>query len=364
MQSLEQFLARQSAALAWRADDHLFFIIALVATTLLFGRRLNNDLAPHPVHAPMAFDNAAIHLYMVIEIYCAHHIQTMFVEHQIPIVFNSSPDAGAFAINKDGNEFSISLDNPINVPKDAVSCTIEVRGATVVYVMPNISAEIGNNVLQFTYTPASPTVRQVYQIVLPDGLYSLDGLNNTLSRLFVDEGLPDDLIVFSPQTSTQTVVMTLTYAGTQVDFTVPNSINTIIGFDAEEYPQIAPSATDGETFVSQDTAKFNRVSRFLISCDLVQEGIPTNNTGLQVISSIPITAAPGSTIYYAPFQPIEVDAGNLIGNPRNTIRVRLYDQLGRSVDVLNESWDVLVVIKYKLQMNKNRSHLVKHQSYM
>lgn len=282
----------------------------------------------------------------------------VFVEKTIPIIFSSDPANGAYAINQNANEFTVALDTPLSIPKEAVACTLEVRAANVVWVVPNVSVEIGNNQFHFDHEA------KTYELIVPDGLYSLSDLSSTLSRQFVEEGLPADLIAFSADNSSQKVVITFAYAGTQIDFTVANSVNTLIGFNSIKYPLLVPSII-GESFIGQSTASFNRVSRFLISCDLVQEGIPTNNEGQQIIASIPITVSPGSTLHYTPYNPVEVNARGLIGNPRNVVRLRLYDQVGRGVDTLGEAFDVLIVIKYSLQMAKfTREHKSKHTSSM
>lgn len=282
----------------------------------------------------------------------------MFVEHTFPIIFSSDPANGAYAINSSGNEFSVALNNPIAIPKNAANCTLEVQAANVVWVMPNISEAIGNNLLTFEHEA------KTYELTIPDGLYSLPDLISTLSLQFVANGLPSDLIVLDADNSSQRVVIIFTYAGTQIDFTVPNSINSILGFNSIKYPLFVPSIAT-ESYTGESSAAFNRVSRFLISCDLVQEGIPTNNEGLQVISTIPITVEPGSTLHFTPFNPVRVNARGLIGNPRNVVRIRLYDQQGRTIDTRGEYFDMLIVIRYELQMGDlSRAHMTKYSASM
>jgi hypothetical protein len=177
----------------------------------------------------------------------------------------------------------------------------------------------------------------------------LTELAATLSREFVELGFPADLLSWGSDNATQKVVLTFNYAGTQIDFTVPNSVNTILGFAALLYPQFVPSVA-GETAVAPNVANFNTLSGYLIAADLVDQGIPINATGQSIIASVPITAKPGSTINYQPFFPIPVNARGLIGNPRSTIIVRLLDQNGDDIDTLGESWSVQIQIKYDIPL--------------
>ena len=50
-------------------------------------------------------------------------------EYNFPIFFNSSPEAGAVPIGILGNEFSVQLNNPIVVPRNAINCTVEISSA-------------------------------------------------------------------------------------------------------------------------------------------------------------------------------------------------------------------------------------------
>lgn len=258
------------------------------------------------------------------------------------LILSSEEKVGATLLSDLGNAFSVTLNNPISIPRSAIKCELSTVAATITYTTPNIEARLLNNIFTITHSGSGP-----HTITIPDGLYGLNELAATLSREFVELGFPADLLSWGSDNATQRVIVTFNYAGTQIDFTVPNSVNTILGYDALLYPQFVPS-TAGETAIAPNVANFNTLTRYLIACDLVDEGIPINATGQSIIASVPITESPGSTINWQPFFPIPVNARGLIGNPRNTVIVRLLDQNGDDVDTLGESWNCQIQIKYDI----------------
>ena len=269
----------------------------------------------------------------------------MIIDRSTNYLFSSDPAAGAQNINDDGNQFSVLLNDPISIPKEAVYCSIELVSAVVVNVMPNVSEEYGNNKIVFDHEA------KTYDFTFPDGLYALEDINAFLARTFEENGLPADLFVFTGDDATQKVVMKFNNAGTQIDFlNNPNSINTLLGFDPLLYPQFAPSV-GGESFTSQETAKINRITSWFLHCDLARNGIPVNAVGSNIIAQVPIPAGSvGKTIGFSPFNPLPVAIDHLIGFPVNSVECRLSDQLNRDVLTLGEAFSFLVRIRYGIQV--------------
>ncbi len=268
----------------------------------------------------------------------------MLIEKQASWIFSSDPAAGARNISQDGDRFSVVLNQPISIPKEAVYATLEATQATVVYVTPNVSTEIGNDKLTFDHDAVT------YNFVFDKGLYAIEDINAFLGRQFTANSLPEDLFVFSGDAATQKAILTFNYAGTRIDFTVAGSINSLLGFSDLHYPLLVPSVV-GEHFTGATTANINRVSTFLIHCSLARDGIPTNASGSNLITQVPLPGGSiGKTITYSPFNPIRVNVDHLIGHPVNNVDVRLSDQLDRKVDTLEEAFSVLITIRYGLQV--------------
>jgi hypothetical protein len=259
-------------------------------------------------------------------------------------VFSSNPALGALNISPDGSIFSVNLPTPIFIPHGVIDCSLDVIGATIWNVSPNIAAAFGNNLFYFTYlgTP--------YVITITDGLYSLPQLNGFISRYFVNNGLPRTLIVFTGDQATQTTIMTLNNVGTQVDFTQANTIRTVLGFNSELLPA-APSVIASESFTSEHPAALNRINFYYISSTLVNNGLPLNGISGNIIAQVFITSPAGDQIVYDPQNVIPIEARNLIGKSIQQITFQLLDDQLRTVNTLGEFWSVTLQIKMQLLLS-------------
>ena len=266
---------------------------------------------------------------------------SVIVDKQLCYTFSSNTSTGAANIQNNGASFSVALNSPIYIPKGTVDCTVEVLQAAVWNTSPNIAVEFGNYRLSFSYNET------VYGFVIPDGLYSLTDLNTTISRLLANAGLASNLFILSGDQSTQKTVITYSVSGVRIDFTRPDSIRTVLGFDARLSPVGGISAA-GQSDFSDNTAVFNRINSFFVRSSMVNNGLPLNNVGSGIIAAIPITAAPGSQINYAPTIPIAVDASNLPGTTLQFISFDLLDQELRYVNTVGEDWSITLAIKYKI----------------
>jgi hypothetical protein len=266
------------------------------------------------------------------------------IEKQLSYVFSSDPLNGAKNISNDGDRFSVQLYQPIMIPAESLNCSLKLTRATVWNTVPNISLEIGNNLL-YVYTDYVSTGSPVLHIItFPDGLYSLSGLSSFLARKFVSLNLPSNLIVITSDESTQKTILTFNFNNTWIDFTQAQTCRDVLGFNSRLVPLTPQAAGHSET--GDVVAVFNRTNSFLISGDLVADGIPINNRSKGILGEILITSPPGRQINYTPFLPSSVDASELIGNSKNFFTFQLSDQVGRNVDTLGERWSFTIVISY------------------
>lgn len=266
---------------------------------------------------------------------------SVILEKEQSYFFSSDPTVGATQIQQNGSVFSVALNSPISIPKGAIDAQVAINSAAIWYVNPNISVQLTNNEFTFT-TTAAPA--GTYTITLPDGLYSLEGLNNTLSNAFVNLGLPSNLFVISGDDATQSTVITFLTSGDSIDFTVANSLRFILGFNNAVYT--APSAN--YNLYSPNPAAFNADNSYLISSTLTSVGIPINNQSFGILVNVPITATPGSQIVYQPANLVWSDASDLIGQIKQFITFRLTNQSLVPVDTVGEIWQFTLVIKWKL----------------
>ena len=253
--------------------------------------------------------------------------------------FSSDPSVGAINIRNDGSSFSVALDTPINIPKGSKDCVVELLQASIWNTSPNIATAYGNNMFYISYNSIT------YPLTIPDGLYSVGDLNTIVSRLIMNLGLPSNLISISGDSATQKIVISYSLANTRIDFTQPNTIRLVLGFDARLSP-LAGVSTVGYSDFGDSSANFNRINSFFIRSSLVMAGLPINTFNAGIIASVPITASPGSQINYQPTVPISVDGSNLPNSPLQYISFDLLDQKLRPVNTMSECWSIIIHIKF------------------
>jgi hypothetical protein len=266
---------------------------------------------------------------------------SVIVNKSITLTFTNNPALGATQISADGSQFSVSLDNPINIPKSAVSCTGEIISASVWYVQPNISTTLKNN--NFTYIYNGDT----YEVLIPDGLYSLDQLSSYISKKFLETGFDPSLITITGDDATQRTVLTFSQPNLYVNFDVTNSIRTVLGFNEEIVPS-SPQAAN--YFQYSDTeAKFNSINNFYIRSNFT-DGIAINNTNFGILTTVPIptTNSVGRQIQYQPNRPIIVNMPELVGKPLRNLTFQLIDDQLRPCPTLGEFYSFTLQINYSI----------------
>ena len=113
------------------------------------------------------------------------------IKQSVSLVFNSDPTAGAQNVSDGKSAFEVTLDDPLEIPQNAMGCTAAITNAAIWNTAFNISASFSNNKLRFT-TSVAPAGS--YTLTIEDGLYSVAGLNSFLSSQFVNLTLPANLI--------------------------------------------------------------------------------------------------------------------------------------------------------------------------
>ena len=252
----------------------------------------------------------------------------------------SGPD-GTF-LSADKSTLRLTYDSPgITIPTSAINASFEVSEASIWNSSSNISVLLANNT--FTYIIGG-VVQPIITIV--DGLYSDRTLNNFISREFVNRGQSSTLIVFTGDSSTQKMIATFE-ATVQADFTPITSIASIMGFNPAIIPNPA-EITDGFSVYGDVIASFNTVNNFTIKTDLISEGIPINNTGVNLLAVVPIPAGSiNKQVNYQPQNPTRVDANELRGKTKQSFFISISDQDGDNL-AQQEDWSVLIILRYTI----------------
>lgn len=266
----------------------------------------------------------------------------VLVNQEISMLVSSSTVAGAKNVSSDGSYFELQLETPLEIPTNAKNVHLEVPEASVWNVVPNISAALGNNKI---YIEIASGGQQTFTI--PDGLYSLQDLEQTLQQLFLNAGIKptgEPAIELSGNDATQKVNIILNYTDVELELKADSPL-TVLGFNAQV---IGPASIAGESFEGDTIAGFNNINYFLIHSDLTNTGIRFNNTYNQSIAKVPIDVEPGSQVISQPFHPSRLDVSNLAGSKRTNLRFWLTDDLNNRVNTNGEAWSARLRITYQI----------------
>lgn len=260
------------------------------------------------------------------------------IEKQFSLLFSSALGNNVDPVDK--SSFTVQLYNPISVPRNAKSAQIGLYSANVWNSSPNIVTG-ENDKVYFIYL-GSP-----YNITIPQGLYSVEDLQNQIQTQILLESvpIPDDIIQLLPNEATQQILTQFNYAGTQLDYTQANTIREIVGYDARLSP-LVPSVAPGELDPADSLAAFNQYDSFLILAnDLVLDGLPVNDRAVGVLAQIPLTSPPNSLINFIPPQIQYIQADHLINHKIYDMKFRLTNQNGEPLIVI-EDWVFGIIVRY------------------
>lgn len=268
-----------------------------------------------------------------------------YIDEELTIIADSSVSNGARNKSAFGSFFEIQLENSLGIPTTARNINIAVNSAQVWYNSPNIITGT-NDVIRIS-GPDTSNIKTTYDVIIPQGLYDLTSLENSIQDQLQNLGAkydPSPLISLSADSALQKVVITLNYLDSEVDFTQAQSPRTLLGFDSQLLSTIAAPLN----IIADNVAQLNNIQYYLISSDISRQGIRVNNTFNQVIARIPISAPPGSLLLYQPFKPTVVNSQHLAGSNQSIFHFRLTDQNGNEVDTVGEEWSLEITIRYKI----------------
>lgn len=266
---------------------------------------------------------------------------------EIPLVVSSNPNLGSFNLSTTPNSFDafrVDLDQPIAIPKNAKNCMLQVLSSQIWNNEPNVISGV-NDALRVT-GPDTLDVTTVFDIVIPQGSYSVSELNQRIQIELSNAGAktsPDPLISLTPDEATQKIDLRIFYTGAIVDFTVPNSCWEILGFNNTD---VLTATFDGESFLAPNEAKFNVINYYLISSNLVSQGLRFNNTYRQIINQTNIDVRPNSLIVSQPFNPSKIECPELVGQVRSNFDIRLLKDDFSAANTRGEYFSVRMAITY------------------
>lgn len=269
----------------------------------------------------------------------------MSVKYQTTMLLSSESIPGKVIVSADGSTFQVNLDNDLQIPENAMLCTLSTKNANIWFNTPNVVEGV-NNLFYLT----DNSIPFTYNIALPTGLYSLEDINQEINNQIINSGGSSNLISISGNSATQKVVIKYNAPNLRVDFTQPNTLRELLGFNSRLSPLSGPSSLVGQTDVGDTTAQLNTLEYYLIHSDLISNAFVLNNSSSDVIAKVTIPEGTdvGSQLDYSPINPDKITANDLIKSPRNTLRFYLTDQNNNLIDTRGEIWSLKLIIEYEL----------------
>jgi hypothetical protein len=265
----------------------------------------------------------------------------------IHLTLNSNPVSGSLildSVNK--NSISVPITPALDIPSNARNVLVYLRGANIWNSVRNITSGLNNNKIYFTDDVGSPSK---YIITIPDGLYDVKGLNQTIHNQIQNAISLSGISVFptcitlTGDESTQRVIVQTT-SGYQVNWAAGSPYD-LLGITLDR--KMPPSSLTTGTLLSygDDTARFGNLSSFLITSSLTNNyfynGRPTD-----ILYNVAITVAPNSLIALSPNNYTMISANNLIGAKISNIVCRLLSNNYETINTGDEFFTVDLTIQY------------------
>lgn len=213
---------------------------------------------------------------------------------------------------------------------DSLNYEIALISLETFYSFPNIEAGV-NNVFAYKTAPANPS----QLIYIPTGNYEISALATEISNQVTPAVYNNMILSRNTATLKSVFQITGTYA---IDFTVPNSLNSLLGFN-NEIVGGAPGYYSGENIVN-----ILNVNSILVNCDLINNSY--NNGALSsVIYSFFPNVSPGFKIVRNVESPVYIQVNK---TQLNNLTTWLTDQDGNLINFRGE----VVTIRFHLRKIK------------
>ena len=227
-------------------------------------------------------------------------------------------------LSSNSTNFTTTFNPPIKL--NGVNHEIALISLETYHSFPNVSKE--NNV--FKYSSDNGATWKIIKI--PKGSYGLIGIYNEILRGFRENGDYDEInkiypIILLGNKNTAQILMEIS-ANYKVDFTAPNSINTVLGFNSITYSE--------GNHNSENIIEILPVNSIFVHVDNVIGSYMLGISSSVLYSFFP-NVSPGVKIIERPFQRVYLP---IITQDIHEVRLKLTDQTGKILDLRGESLTV------------------------
>lgn len=248
---------------------------------------------------------------------------------------NTNPkDSFSLVISTNNSRIKTRFNPPLQFKKDSIY-EVALMNLETYYSFPNITEK--NNVLVIEKN--SNRIQEIFEI--PIGVYELSEINNYIKKELIRRGVTNedtDILTFEPNVNTLKTLM-----GVSEDFTVifrePNSLNSVFGFNSENYTGKGIS----NYFESENVINIIAVSSILVKSNIISNSF-VNGSQQPVIYSFFPDVPPGFKIIETPRNLVYLP---LINNNLSTMETWLTDQNDNLLDLRGETLTMRLHIKEK-----------------
>jgi len=205
--------------------------------------------------------------------------------------------------------FTYKFERSIQLP--SLNYEVAVVDIETYYSFPNLDSS--NNHLRFTTDGTNWRV-----MIIPTGAYSIKALNTEINDQLSAIGERDKIQIRGIEATLRCEMKTA--ANVEVDFTYPNSINTILGFESRVYGD-----SIADKYLSRNDIDILSVNSIYVNCDLITNSY-VNGIPAPVIYSFFPNVAPGYKVVEKPNDLIYLPVNKTF---INSVTVWLTDQNGK-----------------------------------
>lgn len=241
--------------------------------------------------------------------------------------------------NVKGNQFTVAIDPPVQIPRTVENTRVSVLEASVVHSMKNVDANNKTVILK---------VKGVeHKVEMREGLYAnvdelADGLASAIIEMGFDylfnfgfmlqnagvAGIRKQMVDITVNPVTNRVSIIIHNADWVVEITDDrmNGFNRLLGFDGNEIS--TTSSTNVKTYLASGIARLDKVNSLALACPGLATGVHINgNAGASVLCRFPVDVPRNSVIQYLPINPVK-SSYPLQGTTITQLNIELLDQNG------------------------------------
>jgi hypothetical protein len=230
------------------------------------------------------------------------------------------------------------LKPPLNIPQVS-GLKVACHSFSFTNFFINVSATLTNNHFYFSNDLLDTTK---FDILIPDGSYSVTELSETINNGVINLGQPDGLIKLIPDYATNKVQFNISQAGWFIFFGA-NSPYELLGTILNQTIPNAGLTIGAYTELGPNVATFNSILNLYLHTNLSNSSIFSDGRQSDIIASIVPTASIGSIQETREFNLIWLNADNLGGLILSNIDLYITDQDGDPVNLSDDYSATLIL---------------------